>query len=162
LLPVTSAATTSDAELQAFADALGDFTRATRRARGRYAAEPPSEGDVLGGLTLSQYELLDTLLNAAGPLTVREVAIGAGIASPTATRSLTALERDGLVARERPETGDQRCVLIRLTDDGRARVLVKRDRVAQWRRDVFESLTPGERGQAARLLSQLAAAVERM
>ncbi len=163
---MTSAASpssaTSDAELQAFADALGEFTRATRRARGRYAAEPPTDGDMLGGLTLSQYELLDTLVNAAGPLTVRDVAIGAGVASPTATRSLTALERDGLVARERPQTGDQRCVLIRLTDEGRARATAKRERVAQWRRDVFESLTPSERGHAARLLSQLAAAVERL
>jgi len=158
----TPSTPTSDAELQAFADALGEFTRATRRARGRYAAEPPSDGDVLGGLTLSQYELLDTLLNAGGPLTVRDVAIGAGVASPTATRSLTTLEHDGLVARERPQTGDQRCVLIHLTDEGRARVEAKRDRVAQWRRDVFESLSESERRQAARLLSRLAAAVEQL
>ncbi len=153
---------TSEAELQAFADAFGEFMRATRRARGRYAAEQPPDGDALGGLTLSQYQLLDTLLDAAGPLTVRDVAIGAGVASPTATRSLTALEREGLVARERPQTGDQRCVLIHLTDEGRARVEAKRERVAQWRRDVFESLTPSERGQAARLLNQLAAAVEQL
>ena len=38
----------------------------------------------------------------------------------------------------------------------------KRDRVAQWRRDVFESLSESERGQAARLLSRLAAAVEHL
>ncbi len=158
----TQPTATSDAELQAFADALGEFTRATRRARGRYAAEPPADGDMLGGLTLSQYELLDTLLNAGRPLTVREVAIGAGVASPTATRSLTTLENEGLVARERPQTGDQRVVLIHLTAEGRARVQAKRERVAQWRRDVFESLTPSERGQAARLLSQLAAAVEQL
>ena len=159
---MTTAATTSDAELQAFADALGEFTRATRRARGRYAAEPPAEGDVLGGLTLSQYELLDTLLNAGRPLTVREVAIGAGVASPTATRSLTTLEHDGLIARERPDTGDQRLVLIHLTAEGRARVQAKRERVAQWRREVFESLSESERSQAARLLSHLAAAVDQL
>ena len=151
-----AATSTSDAELQAFADAFGEFMRATRRARGRVADEPTGEGD----LTLSQYQLMDALLDAAGPLTVREVAVGAGVASPTATRMLTGLERDGLIARERPEAGDQRCVLIHLTDEGRTRVEAKRERVAKWRRDLFDSLMPSERKQAARLLDQLAAAVD--
>ncbi len=150
---------TDDAELQAFADAFGEFMRATRRARGRYAAEQP-DGD--GDLSLSQFQLLDALLDAAGPLTVRDVAIGAGVASPTATRMLTGLERDGLVARERPQTGDQRCVLIHLTDEGRRRVEAKREAVARWRSDLFATLSPGERRQAARLLSHLAAAVEQL
>jgi DNA-binding MarR family transcriptional regulator len=91
---------------------------------------------------------------------VREIAVGAGVASPTATRMLTGLERDGLIARERPEQGDQRCVLIHLTDEGRRRLEAKRERVATWRRDLFDSLMPSERRQAARLLSQLAAAVD--
>ncbi|HVP03248.1 MAG TPA: MarR family transcriptional regulator [Solirubrobacteraceae bacterium] len=147
----------SEAELQAFADALGAFMRATRRARGRFAAERPD-----GDLTLSQYQLLDALLDADGPLTVREIAIGAGVASPTATRALTALEHDGLVARERPKAGDQRCVLIRLTPEGRARLAAKREHVQQWRRAVFASLSPQERGQAARLLRHLAGAVEEL
>ena len=148
----------SDRELQAFADAFGDFMRATRRARGRVADRPTGDGE----LTLSQYQLLDALLDADGPLTVRELALGAGIASPTATRMLTGLEQDRLVARERPRDGDQRCVLIRLTDRGRSRLEAKRERVAQWRRDLFESLTPGERRQAARLLNRLAAAVDEL
>lgn len=130
--------------------------RATRRARGRAVSEHPDEH----GLTLSQFQLLDLLLDADDTLTVRELAIGAGIASPTATRMLTGLEQDGLVARERPESGDRRCVMIRLTGPGRERVQAKRVRVAQWRRDLFESLLPGEREQAARLLSRLAAAVD--
>jgi len=147
---------TTDAELQAFADAFGEFMRATRRARGRVADEPAGEGD----LTLSQFQLLDALLDAAGPLTVRDVAVSAGVASPTATRMLTGLERDGLISRQRPEAGDQRCVLIHLTDEGRTRVEAKRERVATWRRDLFDSLMPSERRQAARLLDQLAAAVD--
>ncbi len=154
--PAPPARTTSDAELQAFADAFGEFMRATRRARGRVADEPTGEGD----LTLSQYQLLDAVLDAPGPLTVRDVAVGAGVASPTATRMLTGLERDGLIVRERPQSGDQRCVLVHLTDEGRARVEAKRERVAQWRRDLFASLMPGERQQAARLLNHLAAAVD--
>ena len=147
---------TTDAELQAFADAFGEFMRATRRARGRVADEPAGEGD----LTLSQFQLLDALLDAAGPLTVRDVAVSAGVASPTATRMLTGLERDGLISRQRPVAGDQRCVLIHLTDEGRTRVEAKRERVATWRRDLFDSLMPSERRQAARLLDQLAAAVD--
>ncbi len=156
-MPHDSAVTpTSEAELQAFADAFGEFMRATRRARGRVADEPAGDGD----LTLSQYQLLDALLDATGPLTVREVAVGAGVASPTATRMLTGLERDGMIARRRPATGDQRCVLVELTAEGRTRVEAKRERVARWRRDLFESLMPSERRQAARLLDQLAAAVD--
>jgi MarR family transcriptional regulator, organic hydroperoxide resistance regulator len=148
--------TTSATELQAFVDAFGEFMRATRRLRGRAAAERERDGD----LSLSQYQLLEALLDADGPLTVSELAIGAGVASPTATRMLTGLERDGLVARERPPVGDQRRVMIRLTDDGRVRAEAKRTRVAQWRRDLFASLTPNERDQAARLLDRLAAAVD--
>jgi len=144
------------AEIQAFADAFGEFMRATRRARGRVASQPPGDGD----LTLSQYQLLDALLDAPGPLTVRDLALGAGVASPTATRMLTGLEADGLIARERPREGDRRCVLIHLTDSGRAQVEAKRERVAQWRRDLFDSLLPSEREQAARLLDRLAAAVD--
>lgn len=147
---------TSDAELEAFADAFGEFMRATRRARGRVAAERERDGD----LSLSQYQLLGTLLDADGPLTVSELAIGAGVASPTATRMLTGLQRDGLVARERPLAGDQRRVMIRLTSDGRARAEAKRTRVSQWRRDLFATLSPSEREQAARLLVRLAAAVD--
>lgn len=153
-----TAAPREDAEIQAFADAFGEFMRATRRARGRVASERPGESE----LTLSQFQLLDALLDAAGPLTVRGLAIAAGVASPTATRMLTGLENDGLVARERSPDGDRRCVRIRLTDDGRARLEAKRERVALWRRELFASLPPGERKWAARLLSRLAAAVDEL
>ena len=145
------------AELQEFGDAFSAFMRATRRARGRYAAEHSGPGD----LTLSQYHLLDALLDSGGrPLTVSELALGAGVASPTATRMLTGLEEQQLVVRERAQEGDRRCVRIALTDEGRARLMAKRERVAQWRERVFASLSPAERAQAARLLSQLATAVE--
>lgn len=150
-------ATTADTGLETFADAFGEFMRAARRARGRAQSSPSADGE----LTLSQYTLLDALLDADGPLTVRELAVGAGVASPTATRMLTGLEQDGLIARERPDAGgDRRCVMVRLTDEGRDRLAAKREHVAQWRRDLFDSLLPGEREQAARLLTRLAAAVD--
>ena len=152
---MATTATADDAAIQAFADSFGEFMRATRRARGRVADRLDDQG-----LTLSQFQVLDALLDAAGPLTVRDLAIGAGVSSPTATRMLTGLEKDGLVARERPLEGDRRCVLIRLTDTGRESVQAKRTRVAEWRRNLFGSLEPREREQAARLLSRLAAAVD--
>jgi DNA-binding MarR family transcriptional regulator len=151
---VATSPTAHDAAIQAFADSFGEFMRATRRARGRVADRPDEHG-----LTLSQFQLLDALLDAGRPLTVRELAIGAGISSPTATRMLTGLEKDGLIVRERPPE-DRRCVLISLTEPGRERVQAKRRRIAEWRRNLFESLEPGERRQAARLLSRLAAAVD--
>lgn len=139
-------------ELAAFADALGEFMRAVRRARGRAAARQ-------GELSLSQFHVLDALGAAGGPLPVSEVAVAAGIASPTATRMLGALEAEGLVRRARSEE-DRRVVRVALTPAGSERLAAKRREVTAWRRRVFASLTPAEREQAARLLDRLAAAVE--
>jgi DNA-binding MarR family transcriptional regulator len=76
-----------------FTSAWEEFTRAIRRARGR--ASGPLEGS---GLTLAQFQLLEGL-RSAGELTVSELAVGAGVAVPTATRML-----DGLVRAGRPST----------------------------------------------------------
>jgi DNA-binding MarR family transcriptional regulator len=144
----------SDPGLDAFSGALGEFMRAVRRARGRFAAEDPQNE-----LTLSQYGVLDALLDAPGPMTPGELAVAAGVAAPTATRTLGGLEGDGLVVRERDER-DRRLVRISLTDLGRERVAAKRERMHAWRAQLYASLPPAERRQAARLLERLAIAVE--
>lgn len=142
------------AELCAFSDALGDFMRAIRRARGRFAAERPA-----GELSLSQLQLLETIATAGRPLPVSELALGAGVAGPTATRMLGQLEVAGLVVRRRC-ADDRRVVRVELTDLGCERVTAKRARVEAWRRELFASLPAAERRQAARLLHRLAEAVE--
>jgi MarR family transcriptional regulator, organic hydroperoxide resistance regulator len=136
-----------------FTAAWDEFTRAIRRARGRAAG--PLEGS---GLSLAQYQLLEGL-RSAGELTVSELAVGAGVAAPTATRMLDGLVRDGQVTR-RTSDRDRRAVLISLTEDGRAAVEDAARRVEAARARVRDSLTPVEQEQAAALLRRLAAVVE--
>ena len=144
-----------DLDVEAFNDALDEFMQAARRARGRAEAQARDE------LSLSQYHHLDPLERADQPLAVGEVALQAGVAPPTATRMLDALERSGHVVRERQD-GDRRLVHVRITPAGRRAVKAKRARIAERRAEVFASLAPAERKQAARVLSSLAAAVEEL
>jgi DNA-binding MarR family transcriptional regulator len=143
--------TTPAADVAAFAAALDDFRRASARARGRLAAE--------GDLSLSQYHLLEPLLDAEEPLGVGELACAAGVSAPTATRMLSGLERAALVER-RSCTRDRRVVRVALTPDGADRMTRKRERMRARHEELFRSLEPGERAQAARLLERLAAAIE--
>src|SRR3954468_12274767 len=140
-------------DVATFAAALDDFRRASSRARGRLAAE--------GDLTLSQYHLLEPLLDAESPLGVGELACAAGVSPPTATRMLAGLERDGLVER-RACTQDRRVVRVALTADGTARMEGKRARMEARQLELYRSLEPGERARAARLLERLAASIEEM
>jgi MarR family transcriptional regulator, organic hydroperoxide resistance regulator len=142
--------TATTTEQEAFSAALLEFLRATRRMRGRFDDE--------GELSLSQYHLLEPLIEDER-LATCSLAEAAGVSAPTATRMLTGLERDGLVARV-PCTADRRVVHVALTEDGRARVLAKRARGEARRAEIFASLSAGERREAARLLERLAAAVE--
>ena len=54
----------------------------------------------------------------AGPITVGELAAAEQVRSPTMTRLLDSLARDGLVVRE-PDPDDGRSVRVRATDTGR-------------------------------------------
>ena len=150
--------TSPDTDLDVFAAALDDFMRAVRRARGRIVAR---EGEA--ELSLPQLQLLEPLALAGRDqlLTAGEVAVQAGVSAPTATRMLDGLEREGLVVRER-RPDDRRVVQVRITDEGRRRVEAKRARIAARRREVFESLSPAERKQAARVLARLASAMEEL
>jgi MarR family transcriptional regulator, organic hydroperoxide resistance regulator len=150
---MTQADTTDSTDVAVFAAAVDDFMRASRRARGRLAAE--------GDLSLSQYHLLEPLLRAVGPLGVSELASAAGVSAPTATRMLATLERDALVER-RACAGDRRVVHIALTAEGERRVARKGERIATRRAEIFASLAPAERRQAARILTRLAAAIEEL
>src|SRR5919206_168511 len=134
----------------AFSAALDDFMRAMRRAKGRLGADAE--------LSLSQYPLLEPLLDSAEPMGVRALACAAAVSPPTVTRMLVGLVRDGLVGGA-PSAADRRVVHVALTDLGRERVLRKRANIEARRRQIFESLTEGERREAARLLAGLAAAI---
>jgi MarR family transcriptional regulator, organic hydroperoxide resistance regulator len=135
-----------------FTTAWETFFRTTRRLRSRAGKQP------LEGLSLPQYHLLEALRDS-DELTVGVLAEAAGVAPPTATRTLDCLERDGHVARRHSES-DRRSVLVSLTPSGRAAVDAAHEHVSAWRRRVFESLEPAEREQAAALLTRLSEVLE--
>jgi DNA-binding MarR family transcriptional regulator len=143
-------------ELAAFSEAYDVFTRAQRRARGRFNREPATPE-----LSLSQYLLLEPLASAAEPLCVGELALAADVSTPSATRMLDGLERRGLATRVRG-SGDRRQVLVAITADGIELVDHKREQILAAREQVFASLGEDERRVAARVLRALAAAIDEL
>ena len=135
-------------------EALHDFFRAARRARGRAARQSADEL-----ISLAQYHLLEPLLD--GPLTNRELAELAGVASPTATRMV-----DGLVGRELvtriEDPSDRRAVVISLTEAGRKAVSEKTREYDKARRRIAAALEPDEQPVAADLLRRLAVVIEEL
>ena len=126
-------------------EALRDFFKAARRARGRAARDP--------------YHLLEPL--APGPRTNRELAELAGIAPPTATRLVDGLLQRGFVSRVEDPT-DRRAVVISLTAAGRTALARKEREYAAGRARIADALEPHEQEIAAELLHRLAAVIEEL
>ena len=99
-------------ELETFAEAMDEFLRAARRARGRLNRTP-----VVPELSASQFHLLEPLLRAPEALCVGELADAAGVTPPSATRMLDGLQERGLVARVRA-SDDRRVVRVPITPEG--------------------------------------------
>jgi DNA-binding MarR family transcriptional regulator len=147
------AQTTPSAEHE-LSEALYDFFKAVRRARGRAASEPAPDG-----LSLAQYHLLEPL--GSGPRTNRELSELAGISAPTATRMVDGLlHRDFVTRIEDPI--DRRAVVISLTDSGRAALTRKHREYAGRRRRLAAALEPDEQRVATDLLRRLAAVIEEL
>jgi DNA-binding MarR family transcriptional regulator len=147
---------TPTAEREDFDAAWDEFFAAIRRARGRAAAEIEKEG-----LSLAQFQLLYAFADRGGAesLSVGALAEAAGVAQPTATRMLDALERAEAIER-RPSKADRRSVAVHLTPKGRRALNRKRKLVAAKRKAVYESLPAGDRKRAAELLRRFADAFE--
>src|SRR5215208_4105836 len=128
------------------------FLASLRRARARLSEDPAAR------LSLAQYLLVSPLLDAP-TRSVGELAAEAGVASPTATRMLDALQREGHVVRE-PSAHDRRCVALRLTPAGRRVAAAERDRYRAKGAALFAALEADERAQAERLLGRLADLME--
>jgi DNA-binding MarR family transcriptional regulator len=135
-------------------DALRDFFKAARRARGRAARETPVDG-----LSLAQYHLLEPL--EEGPKTNRELAEQAGISAPTATRMVDGLLQRELVTRL-DDPSDGRAVVISLTRAGRAALARKMREYDARRRRLAAALEPHEQELATDLLRRLAALIEEL
>jgi DNA-binding MarR family transcriptional regulator len=141
-------------ELDGFITAWERFGRASRRAQGRASQAASSK------LSHAQYLLVESLLDEPA-MAVSQLADAAGVAQPTATRTLAALERDGVLRRRRSD-GDRRVVLMELTPDGRSLVAGKRVEIIALRGRIFASIPERQRAQAAELLHRLAAAVDEL
>jgi MarR family transcriptional regulator, organic hydroperoxide resistance regulator len=139
-----------------FDAAWDEFFGAIRRARGRAAQEVEREG-----LSLAQFQLIYPFaeLDRDEGMSVGTLAEAAGIAPPTATRTLDGLQRQGIVER-RPSSEDRRSVSIHVTARGRKLLNRKRALVAKKREAVYESLAPEDRERAPTILRALAAGLE--
>jgi DNA-binding MarR family transcriptional regulator len=149
--PVISTDMDSDAGID-FLTAFDAFAQAVRRARGAPAAN--------GGLTLSQYGLLEGLINRQDAR-VQELARDAGITPSTATRILDALERRGVVERAR-SFEDRRAVAVSLTDLGQRLLHDQQDWLRGRQRAFYESLPAAEQEFAPDLLVRLAALIDEL
>jgi DNA-binding MarR family transcriptional regulator len=138
------------AEHAAFGAALEELFRSVLRASGRGVPGGDTE------LTMSQYWVLAAL--AEGPLTVSEVARGARVAVPSATRALRALQARGFVMR-RDDEDDGRLVTIDLTPNGRVVLAEKLEWVRSRQHEILEELTEAERITVTATLQKLAQAI---
>lgn len=137
-----------------FGSALEELFRAVLKASGR--GVPGGETE----LTLSQYFVMDAMAGEA--LTVSEVARAAGVAVPTATRSLRALEMRGFVDRQRNDDEDRRLVTVALTSSGRAVLEEKRAWVHERQRQIFDGLSAAERATVTGALSAIAHTIDEL
>ena len=100
--------------------------------------------------------LLAKLRHAGGaPLRVTTLAERLGVDTPTVTRKVQQLERDGLVARE-GDPDDRRAFRIRLTDDGRATLELLTAAKRRWLDELLDGWSPSDRATFAALLSAFA------
>lgn len=128
------------------------LAQAVRRARGATAAD--------GGLTLSQYGLLEGLVGRRAAR-VQELASDAGISPSTATRILDALERRGIVRRTR-SAEDRRAVAVSLTELGDDVLRAQDEWLRGRQRAFYASLPAAERALAPDLLLRLAALIDEL
>ena len=141
-------------DVDAFLSAFDAFAQAVRRARGARS------GGETGALTLSQYALLEPLIDG-GTARVRDLATQAGVTAPTATRILDTLERRGFVRRTQARE-DRRGVSIGLTAIGLRVLNGQHDWLRQRQRSFYTALPPDERSLAPELLLLLTRLVDEL
>lgn len=130
-------------------DALAQAVRRARGASGHGAD---------GGLTLSQYGLLEGLASRRAAR-IQDLAAAAGISPSTATRILDALERRGIVRRTR-STQDRRAVAVSLTEFGAELLHAEQDWLRGRQRAFYASLPAAEQELAPDLLIRLAVLID--
>ncbi|MFB9837130.1 MarR family winged helix-turn-helix transcriptional regulator [Actinoallomurus acaciae] len=131
-----------------FVDAVLDLMRTARRTGG---AAHTVRGD---GVSVPQLVVL-AAVEVAGGQGVTAVAERAGLAQPTVTRALAALERRSLVLRA-PHASDGRTTSLALTLAGKTMLEETMRNVVARFGEVWESLAEDQREHAVRLVRSLA------
>ena len=115
------------------------------------------KADVLSGVSPARLSALSVVV-FAGPLRISDLARAEQVKTPTITPIVAALERDGLVVREKDEN-DGRAAVLRATARGEKLMAEGRARRVARLTAALRELTPSERRTlraAAALMHQLA------
>jgi DNA-binding MarR family transcriptional regulator len=97
-------------------DAVAEQVLAARTTVSRWAARDFKRQSTPNGLTATQYAILDAI-EARPDLNTRQVAEELDLAPPTVVRAVDALERKGLIRRQRRDS-DGRQIIFSLTPEG--------------------------------------------
>ena len=116
--------------------------------------------DAKAGLSAPRLSALSVVV-FAGPVTLGELAHAEQVRPPTMTRLVSALEDDGLVARE-TDPNDGRLTRIRATPKGRALLLSGRARRVQALTAEVRALAIEERQALARAVATLEGVIARL
>lgn len=146
-MPTVEKVARSDAGLAA------ELRLSVMRLRRRLAGERHPDNE----LSINQMGVLGVLARR-GALTVGELAVAERVQPPSMTRTVNCLEESGDVVK-RPHETDRRQIVVELSEQGRGRVLVDRDRRDAWLAQRLRELSPDERAvlrQAAPILDKLA------
>jgi DNA-binding MarR family transcriptional regulator len=131
-----------------FVEAVLDLMRTARRTGG--AAHTIKDG----GISVPQLVVLGAV-DSAGRRGVSAVADRAGLAQPTVTRALTALERQRLVVRT-PHASDGRSLSLALTAAGQAVLKEKRRDTVSRFAELWDTLGERQQEHAVHLVRRLA------
>jgi DNA-binding MarR family transcriptional regulator len=130
-----------------FVEAVLELMRTARRTGG---AAHTIKG---GGISVPQLVVLGAV-DSAGERGVSAVADQAGLAQPTVTRALTALERRGLVTRT-PHASDGRTASIALTSAGQKVLQEKRGEIVGRFAELWATMGEEQQEHATHLVRQL-------
>ncbi|MBF9132278.1 winged helix-turn-helix transcriptional regulator [Plantactinospora sp. S1510] len=137
------------------ADALNGAIRVIAiRHRARAAAKLAELGLHPG------HEAILLLLDAYGPQTQKQLAVGAGCEPPSITLMVRKLEAAGLLSR-RSSTQDARAVVVALTDQGRAVIAPLKELWRDLADETVASLTSTSAEQLLAVLTDLANGLRR-
>ncbi|MFK4089737.1 MarR family winged helix-turn-helix transcriptional regulator [Kribbella sp. NPDC020789] len=109
------------------------------------------------GLRRSDASILKLLMRD-GEQRGKEIAAKLGVDASVVSRQLTALEADGLVSR-RPDPADARVGLVRVSDDGKARLEAMYSAYTKQLRSALADFDDDALGDAAGVLKRLARAI---